>query len=362
MKFSVERDSLIQAIQTVQSVVSGRSSLPILNNILIKGSSTGLEFIATDLDTGIKTTLPVNLQEEGSISLPAKHLYEIVKELPEAVINFQVKKNNSVIIDCGASHFKLLGLPSDDFPKVADLKDTHSIVLKQATLKEIIVRSSFSMSHDETRYILNGVLFSLKSKVLKLVATDGRRLALLKYDIGEDNKITKDIIVPAKAIQELNRTLGEEGDVKIVFGANQVMFKLEKTSIITRLIEGEFPNYEQVIPKELGNKIHINRAELSQAIRRVSIFTTSESQAVKMDISSGKLVISKNSPELGEAKEEIAVGYHGGDITVGFNPYFLIDVLKNITDEEIDLEISAADKPATIRSKEYIYLVLPMQI
>ena len=227
----------------------------------------------------------------------------------------------------------------------------------------MIQLTSFAMSHDETRYVLNGLLFSFKDKVLKLVATDGRRLALIEKEIPEMGNIKRDVIVPMKTIQELNRNLGETGDALFYFKENQLQINLGQTTIISRLIEGEYPNYEQVIPKKTKEELKINTQDFLQAARRASILTNQDSQSVKINLIKDRMIITKNTPDLGEAREEVEVDYKGGELAIGFNHLFLIDVLKNVSDESVRFGFIDPEKPAVIRSGEdYTYIVLPMQV
>ena len=227
----------------------------------------------------------------------------------------------------------------------------------------MIQLTSFAMSHDETRYVLNGILFSFKEKTLKLVATDGRRLAIIEKDIAEMGSLKKDVILPMKTIQELNRNLGEEGDVFFHFKENQLQAVLGPIHITSRLIEGEYPNYEQVIPKKTKEELNLNTQDFLQATRRASILTNQDSQSIKINIVKDRMIITKNAPELGEAREELEVNYKGSELTIGFNPIFLIDVLKNIDMENVQFGFIDPEKPAVIKSgADYTYVVLPMQV
>ena len=227
----------------------------------------------------------------------------------------------------------------------------------------MIQLTAFAMSHDEARYVLNGMLFSFKDKTLKLVATDGRRLAIIEKDIQEIGNVKKDMIVPMKTIQELSRNLTEEGDVVFYFKENQLQINLGAITIMSRLIEGEYPNYEQVVPKKIKEELKVNTQDFLQATRRANILTNQDSQSVKINIIKDKLIITKTTPDLGEAREEVEVDYKGGELAIGFNPGFLIDVLKNIGEENVQFGFIDPEKPAVIKSgDDYTYIVLPMQV
>jgi len=362
MKIKILKQAFLKNIQHVQNIITSKSSLPILSNILIESEKNKVVLTSTDLDIGISSALETEVEEDGAITIPAKRFSDIIKELPDEDISISTMKNNSMIIKCSKCFFKIIGLPKEEFPKLPEFKDDPNVVIKQNVLKNMINMTHFAMSHDDTRYVLNGALFLFKGKKLTIVATDGKRLSLVKKDIEKDG-LNKAVIVPSKTIYELNRILGDEGDVKIVFSENQIKFDLKNIMIISRLIEGDFPNYEQVVPKELQEKIMIQRSLFLDGIKRAALLTTQDSQSVKFEILKNKIVVSKSSPNIGEVREEIDTIYKGHEITVGFNPNYIMDVLKVVPQEEIALEVFGSDKPAVMRAGDwFLYLVLPMQL
>ena len=363
MKVVISKEMLLKGIQTVQNVVASRSTLPILNNVLLEAKEGKLQFMATDLELGITCEVPVKIQEEGATTVPAKRFSEIVKELPDQEVVLQAKKNNTLTIECGRAFFKIMGLPREEFPKFPSFDTLEAVVLKQRLLKEMFTKTFFAVSRDETRYVLNGVYFILRGRGLAFVATDGRRLALIERDAGVGEKVERAMILPGKTVQELLRTLQEDGDVRLVFGENQILFEMDGIGLVSRLIEGDFPNYEQVIPKESREKLRVRREELLQATRRVSLLASQDSLAVKLDLSKNKLILSKNAPDVGEAKEELEVDYQGEPLTIGFNPSYLTDVLKNLDQETVEFELTGSDRPGVVRTADrYTYIVLPMQL
>ena len=248
-----------------------------------------------------------------------------------------------------------------EFP--AQTKSGDFVKLSQKLLKNMIGLTAFAMSHDETRYVLNGILFSFRDKALKMVATDGRRLAMIEKDAQESGNIKKDVIVPMKTIQELSRNLGDEGEVIFHFKENQLQISLGAVQISSRLIEGEYPNYDQVIPKKTKEELKIATQDFLQAARRASILTSQDSQSIKVNIIKDRLIITKNTPDLGEVREEVEVDYKGSELTIGFNPTFLVDVLKNVEEETIKFGFIDPEKPAVIKcGEDYTYIVLPMQV
>ncbi len=365
MKIKAFKDDLIQGSQTVQNVISPRTTLPILLNILIEAKKDRVSFTSTDLDIGISLSFPVKVEKEGSITVPAKKFADIVRELSEEDVEIEVKKNNSISIEAGRSHFKLMGIPKDEFPKLPDFKNKEFITLPQNIFKRMIEKSAFAISKDETRYILSGALIEIKENSIKMVTTDGRRLVLIEEKQSFPQKINKKIIIPSKTTQELIRNLSTDTDLKIVFGENQVCFEFDETIITSRLIEGNFPDYEQVVPKEIKDKIKIDKKQFYHAIRRVSLYTNPDSQAIKMDVLKDKMILSKSTPEVGEAKDEIEIEYKGDALSIGFNPNYLLDFLKVFEKDKIDIELTDPQKPGVIRMQKpykYIYVVLPMQL
>lgn len=362
MKIKILKQAFLKNIQHVQNIISSKSSLPILSNILIEAEKNKVVLTSTDLDIGISSSLETDVEEEGAITIPAKRFNDIIKELPDEDISISTMKNNSMVIKCSKCFFKIIGLPKEEFPKLPEFQDEPSVTIKQGVLKNMLAMTHFAMSRDETRYVLNGALFSFKGKKLAIAATDGKRLSLVKKDTEKDG-LNKAVIVPSKTIYELNRILEDDGDVKIIFSENQARFDLKNITIISRLIEGDFPNYEQVIPKEPQEKIMLQRGQFLDAIKRAALFTTQDSQSVKFEILKNKIVVSKSSPNIGEAREEMDTVYKGHEITVGFNPYYIMDVLKVVPQEEIALEVFGPDKPAVIRIEDwFLYLALPMQL
>ncbi|MFH1779446.1 MAG: DNA polymerase III subunit beta [Candidatus Omnitrophota bacterium] len=365
MDIKLTKENLQKGIQTVQNAASQKSSLPILFNILLETvKNNKIRLVATDLEIGIISTIDAEIQEEGAISIPAKKISDIVKELPGIKLSLSAKKNNQIIIKCEKSTFKMMGLPKDEFPKVPELVDKDVLTLPQKLLKTMLNMTLFAVSKDETRYILTGVLFMAMESKLRLVATDGRRLATIEKEIPKSGGLVKKVIIPTKAVSELTRILKDEGEVKISFSENQLSFELDDTLLITRLIEGEYPNYEQVIPKQVEEKIRLNKDLFYSAIKRASLFTAPDSQSIKLEAFKNKLIISKSAQDGSESREEIDCDYNGEEMTMGFNPNYLMDVLKNIDEEEVGFELTSPDKPGVIRAggNSYIYIILPMQL
>ena len=362
MKIKLSKDQLLTGIQVVQNIVSAKATLPILSNMLLESKNNILKLNTTDLDIGICCELPVNIYEEGAITIPAKRFSDIVRELPSGDIIIHARKNNQVEIEGEQCRFKLIGLPKEEYPKFPEFKDKEAIQIKQADLKEMLRLTVFAVSHEESRYVLNGLLVEVNGDILRIVATDGRRLAKIERKLLQPSNKDVSVILPVKAVQEISRNLKDEGDVTFITGTNQVLFDIDGTLIATRIIEGEFPNYRQVIPKEIPNKVKINREDLLFAIRRANLLSTPDFQAIKFEVFRDKLVVSKSTPDVGESREEVKIEYGDAELIVGFNPQYLIDALKNIDDETIPMEFQGSDKPCVLRLRDYLYLALPMRI
>ena len=362
MKFKTKKQNLINGIQVVQNVVTTKAALPILSNILLEVKEGKLRLIATDLDIGISCVIPVDIQEAGAITLPAKRFSDIIKELPGEDVTISSKKNNLVVIETGSCQFKIMGLPAEEFPKLPEFKDKEVVRLEQENLKRMLTLTAFAVSIDETRYILNGILFKISKSTMELVATDGKRLALIEKKLKQGIEKDIQIIVPLKTIHELNRNLQDEGELSVIVGTNQAMFELGGVIIISRLIEGEFPDYRQVIPATSDNKIKIDREEFLLAVKRAALLSTPDYQAVKLEVFKNKLVLSKSTPDIGESHEEVSMEYSGKELVIGFNPTYLIDALKNMSEAAVEFEITDTEKPGVIRLPGYVYIVLPMRL
>jgi DNA polymerase-3 subunit beta len=366
MKIIIKKNLLVKGVGKVITAVNPRSTLPILSNILIETKDKeNIQITGTDLEIGIVSIVEAKNEEEGSVTIPAKKFFDIIKELPEEDIEIQVTKNNSVTIKSGKAFFKLMGLPKDDFPKFPKIDEEKGITIDSAILKECISLTIFAISSDETRYVLNGALFIVKDKKIKMVSTDGRRLAIIEKEINCKKDFSCEVIIPTKALVEINKNAQGEETIKLVELGNQFIFTFQNTTIISRLIEGHFPNYEQVIPGEEGIKATINREKFLSTVRRVSLLTSLESQAVKIDVlKNNKMIVSSRSPNLGESKEEISLEMQQGEeIAIGFNPIYIIDVLRNLDIETVTLTLNSPEKPGVILGKEgYVYIIMPMQI
>lgn len=377
MRMTIPQPQLLKHLQIVEHAVNDRSTLPILANILLTTERDTLTLTATDLDVGIQCRVPLpQVGEEGAVTLPARKLATIIRELPDESVLFEAKKNHTAILHCGQSSFRLPGLPAEDFPALPPIEKAEGMSISQGALKALVTQTSYAMSMEETRFILNGALLAAQQHTLTMVATDGRRLATANAPLASEVKQPLQVVIPAKAIRELGRLLqdGEADDVTIApLRDNQLTFRFGAVMVVTRLLEGQFPQHEQVIPPPSKTVLTCNRQGLTNAIRRASLMTSATSQAVVFELGKQRLVVSKESPELGSAREELAATYSGESLTIAFNPEFWLDVLKVLEGDQVTIEFSGAERPAAIRvpaaselragtPPAFTYIVLPMKV
>ncbi len=369
MKLTIAKEQLLMGLQAVQNVVGSRSTLPILSNVLLKADAGLLNFTATDLDVTISCAVPANVEVSGAVTLPVKKLVGITRELTANEIDLEVDDKSVTSIRAGASFFKINGLAADEYPPLPSFKDTKAVTLQQEKLKAMLRKTSFAVSTDETRYVLNGIFFSFKESKATLVATDGRRLALTDEDAEIPVTSQADFIVPTKAINELNRLL-TTGPVEIQFTENQVSFRTSPAVeggfgvlIISKLVDGNYPNYRQVIPQEPLERVTLVREEFLQALRRAEIMTSDKSNSVKLAFGKHQLVITGNTPEVGEARETMSINYSGKEMAIAFNPAYLMDPLKALTTDEIFFELIDELSPGVVKCNEpFLYVIMPMRM
>ncbi len=368
MNLTIAKDQIIAGLQAVQNVVSNRTTLPILSNVLMRAESGHVEFTATDLDVTVACKVEAKVGKPGATTVPVKKLFGIVRELNGNEIEIETDEKNVTSIRSGSSYFKINGLNADEFPPLPKLKDDKKVALPQETIKSMLKKTSFAVSTDESRYVLNGIFISLKDHKMTLVATDGRRLALVDEEVELPEKGGGEFIVPAKAVNELNRLLADKGDVEMKFGENQASFSLKDEKgfsvlLITKLIEGNYPNYRQVIPGEAKERVALGREELLQALRRAEIMTSEKANSVKMTFGKNSLAITANSPEVGEARESLAVNYKGKEMAIAFNPRYLIDPLAALSEDEVFLELIDELSPGVLKiNGPFLYVVMPMRL
>jgi len=368
MNLTIAKDQILLGLQAVQSVVGSRTTLPILSNVLLRAEGSAIEFTATDLDVTISCKVEAKVSQPGATTVPVKKLFGIIRELPVGDIEIEVDDKNLCSIRAGSSFYKINGLSADEFPPLAQFKDDKKVTLPQETIKSMMRKTSFAVSTDESRYVLNGLFLSLKDNKMTMVATDGRRLALVDEEVDISEKSQGEFIIPAKAVGELNRLLTDTGTVEIKLGENQASFALKDDKgfsvlLITKLIEGNYPNYRQVIPGEAKERVPLVREEFVHALRRAEIMTSEKANSVRLTFGKNTLAITANSPEVGEARETLAVNYKGKEMAIAFNPRYLIEALNALGEDEVYFELIDELSPGVLKiNGPFLYVVMPMRL
>ncbi|GAB4241115.1 MAG: DNA polymerase III subunit beta [Candidatus Methylacidiphilales bacterium] len=362
MKIHILKEHFLEGLQRVQNVVSTRTTLPVLSNVLLRAQKDSLSLATTDLDTGIQATVEAKVDRVGAVTLPARRLFSIVRELGSPDIYIEVDKV-SAIIRAGGATFRIMGLPEEDFPPLAKLAAAHEFSLEQKILKEMLKQTAYAMSTEESRYVLNGVLLSFRNDKLTVVATDGRRLALVEQEMEIPRPSEVDAILPSKAVNELLRLLGDEGTAQIAVSDNQIAFTSGTTYLVSKRVEGNYPNYRQVIPTESTERITLERELFLTTVRRISLLSSDKSNSVKLALSKASLEISSATPDVGDARETMSVNYKGKDFSIAFNPDYLMDPLKNLDSDEVHLDFTDELSPGVIRyaNRPFLYVIMPMR-
>ena len=375
MKFSIQRQDLLTALQRVQGVVEKRNTMPILANILLEAKSEGLDILATDLELAMRGLYKATVEEPGSVTFSARKLFEILKEIREPEVQITVADNSWVTIKAGRSEFRVVGLPSQDYPSLPAIERDGLIPLPSAGLLELIKRTIFAVGDNDTRYVLNGILVSVISgnaskATLRLVGTDGHRLAMAEEEVKVQQSSlpsaeTK-VIIPKKAALEIRRLLEEDDNEPLVgFTKNMLIFRKSGLVLTSRVMEGAYPNYQQVVPKEGSKKIKVSREELEGALRRVSLLSRDKSYAIKLSFTKDQIHLSSSNPDLGEANEEITAEHPGEEFSTGFNARYLLDVLSAIDGEFLTLQMETPLSPCLIQehgNPKFKAVVMPVKV
>ncbi len=363
MKFSISKEALLDGLQKVQHVVSTRTTLPILSNVLLVAEDGKLRMTTTDLDVGITGSVEAKVDRPGATTLPAKKLVNIIRELPASEVEISVDAKNVASIQCGPSFFKIIGLGKDDFPPLPDFADAKEYRIPQELLRNGLKKTVYAISTDETRYVLNGIYTSFREGKLTLVATDGRRLAMIENDLEFPASQEIDVIVPTKAVQELLRLLSDSGEVLVKLSGSQISFSIGDSFLVSKLIEGNYPNYRQVIPGDSAERVELPREAMLETVRRVSLLSSDKSNSVKLVFSDNKVEVTANSPDVGEARETLEVPYDGKPLQIAFNPEFLKAPLQNLDEEMVYLDLIDEMSPGVVRIEgTFLYVIMPMRV
>ncbi len=367
MKFTITREQLQEGLIAVASSVPTRTTLPVLANILVEATAEGVRLSGTDLDIAVSTVVPADVETDGAVTLPAKKLVEIVRELPSAAISFVAVGEQRVTMECGPSKFKLLGIARDEFPGFPTVSFDKSWKMTSHDIQNLITHVAFAASTEESRPILNGVLWEMREDRMRMVATNGHRLAKMDIPVSGGSAAV-DLIVPPKALEQIRRLFGPADDIEVARSDNHLGFRSGNTLVFTRLIEGPYPNYEQVIPRDNDKTATIDRLALASAIRRVGVVASDQTHRVCLSFSGGTLKFSVNTPDLGEAQDEIQATYDGEPLEIGFNATYVLELLKVMPTDEVRFTLKAPERAATLEPvgwddpASYLCLVMPLRL
>jgi DNA polymerase-3 subunit beta len=368
MEFRIAADELKKALHRAQGIVERKATMPILSNVLITASKSGVTVTAFDLDIGIVSEHQAEVTKPGAVTVSAKTLFDIVSLIPDAHLTVKKLPNNYAELTSGAAHYKIVGMAPEEFPKLPKEEAGHAVKLTGSAILEMIKKTSYAISNDETRYILNGVFFEPREGgKVRMVATDGHRLALVERELAGDFKLKSGVIIPRKGLFELKRLLDEapEAECQLGFAENSAVFKKPGLSMVMRLIDGQFPEYQRVIPREGEKQVMVKRSQFFDALKRIALLSADKSSAVKLSLSENLLRITANNPELGEAKDDLEVAYRGPSLTIGFNARYILDVLSAIETDEVTLELGDEHSPGVLHGpgdRSYTAVVMPMRV
>jgi DNA polymerase-3 subunit beta len=368
MRFTISREKLQEGLAAVAASIPAKTTLPVLANILVETTDKGIRLSGTDLDIAVSTEVAADVETTGAITIPAKKLSEIARELPPSPVKMAAVGEQRVTLDCGRSHFKILGLPRDEFPSFPTVRFNESWRIRSGDLQKLISHTSFAVSTEESRPILNGVLWELKPESMRMVATNGHRLAKMEVPIKSSGAPAADLIVPPKALDQVRKLFPADEELEIARGDNHLGFRSPFTSVFTRLIEGPYPNYDQVIPKDNDRVAIADKVALTSALKRMSVIASDQTHRIRLSFNSGMLKFSVQTPDLGEATDELAVRYDGDQLDIGFNASYLLEILRYIPTDEVKLTFKAPERAATVEPEgwndpsSYLCLVMPLRL
>ncbi|MDH3495306.1 MAG: DNA polymerase III subunit beta [Gemmatimonadota bacterium] len=367
MKFTITREKLQEGLVAVAASVPTKTTLPVLSNILVEAVPDGIRLSGTDLDIAVSTLVPAEVDAEGAVTLPAKKLVEIVRELPSAAVRLTAASEQRVSLECGRSRFKLLGIPRDEFPSFPPVRFENAWTAASGDLQKLIGHVAFAASTEESRPILNGVLWELRKDQMRMVATNGHRLARMDVP-ASGGRQAADFIVPPKALEQIRRLFGAADEIQIAKSENHLGFRSGQTYVYTRLIEGPYPNYEQVIPRDNDRVAVVDKQALAATLRRVGVVASDQTHRVRLAFSGGTLKFTVSTPDLGEANDEMAASYDGEPLEIGFNANYLLEILKFMPTDDVRITMKAPERAATLEPSgwddpaSYLCLVMPLRL
>lgn len=366
MRLTISREKLQEALTAVAAAVPAKTTLPVLGNILLETTEKGLRLSGTDLDIGVSTEVLADIESTGAITVPAKKLTEIVRELAPSPVRLSATGEQRISLECGRSKFKLLGLPRDEFPAFPTVDFGKAWRVKSVDLQKLIAHTAFAVSNEESRPILNGVLWEIRDQEIRMVATNGHRLA--KMEVPYPGPASGDFIIPPKALEQVRRLFPADEELEVAKGENHIAFRSPFTSVFTRLIEGPYPNYDQVIPRDNDRVAIIDRVAFQSALKRMAVVASDQTHRVKLSFNSALLKLSVTTPDLGEGQDELSVRYDGDPIDIGFNGMYLLEILRFMPTEEIRFTFKEPERAATLEPEnwqdagKYLCLVMPLRL
>lgn len=372
MKVKIVKNDLLSLISKTQNIVEKRNTMPVLINVLLDAQKDRLKVFATNLEVSLTNEMKAEVIAPGKVAVSAKNLFDIIKEMPDGIIQLEKQENNWLKLTQGKSVFNIVGISPEEYPVFPTHATKDFMEIDAAILADMIGKTIYSVSSDETRYHLNGVYFEKKmggasGSSFLMVATDGHRLSLVnRENTGPDSKLSEGVIIPRKGLAEIYKLLETvQGKFKMAIEGSQLVVMHDSTVLMVRLIEGKYPNYRQLIPQNLSEKVLVKRADLLSSLKRVSLLSNQKSKGVTFNFTNGRLEISSNNPELGDAKEEIEVSYKGNGLKIGFNAKYIIDVLTSMDDDQISIDLKDQLSPGVMRpqaDQNYTCVVMPMRI
>jgi DNA polymerase-3 subunit beta len=368
MRFTISREKLQEGLAAVASAVPSKTTLPVLANLLVQTTEKGIRISGTDLDIAVSTEVTADVEAAGAITIPARKLSEIARELPPAPVKISAAGDQRITLECGRSKFKLLGLPKSEFPSFPAVKFEKALRIPSGDLQKLISHTAFAASTEESRPILNGVLWELRPEHMRMVATNGHRLAKMDVPVKMAAGATSDLIIPPKALEQIRRLFPAEEELEVAQGENHLGFRSPFTAVYTRLIEGPYPSYDQVIPRDNDKYAIIDKVALIGALKRMSVVASDQTHRIRLSFNSGMLKFSVSTPDLGEAQDELPVRYDGDPLDIGFNAAYLLEILRYLPTEEIRLTFKAPERAATIEPEgwsdpaKYLCLLMPLRL
>ena len=370
MRFTISREKLQEGLAAVTPAVPTKTTLPVLGNLLVQTSDKGIRLSGTDLDIAVSTEVTADVESAGGITIPARKLAEIARELPPAPVKISSSGDQRITLECGRSRFKLLGLPKTEFPAFPAVQFEKASRVPSGDLQKLISHTAFAASTEESRPILNGVLWELRGGQMRMVATNGHRLAKMEVEakVSGVKGSANEFIIPPKALEQIRQLFPAEEELEVAHGENHVGFRSPFTAVYTRLIEGPYPSYEQVIPKDNDKVAIVDRGALTSALKRMSVVASDQTHRIRLSFNSGMLKFSVSTPDLGEAQDELPVRFTGDPLDIGFNAAYLLEILRYMPTDEVRMTFKAPERAATVEPEgwadpaKYLCLLMPLRL